>query len=267
MVGRGLAAALIALSLVSGVRADAGGSPAFFFETSESVRFWWTELADFEDKPKAWDGIVSPEFVASLRVTAGAFEATAEFGALADRFDHFGNFNADSWRAFVTAGWNDGDWSYALEWERFEIREPGYGVFYVGFDTTDAFIAKRFTANVLGDAPAGQFTASFTAGTMAATYAALDMHFASLELEWVQAWGGPFALSLAPKLEVDDFPHFAARHRTDTVFSLKLAPSYTIGTHITLSLEGKASFALSTLDEKTGETWEITPIFRFNAAL
>lgn len=267
MVGRILAAAMLAASLCNSVRADDGNALAFHFETSESVRFWWTELADFEDKPKAWDGIVSPEFAASLRVVAGAFEATAEVGALADRFDHFDNFNADSWRALVTAGWNDGDWSYALEWERFEIREPGYGLFYVGFDTTDVFIAKRFSANVLPDVPAGQFTASFTAGTVDATYAPLDMYFASVELEWVQSWDGALSLAVAPKIELDDYPHFAARHRRDTVVSLKLAPSYTIGKHITLTLEGKATVAFSTLETKTGETWELTPIFRFQAAL
>lgn len=265
-MGRILAAAAIAASLGSGVRAEDSG-PAFHFETSESVRFWGTELADFEDKPKAWDTIVSPELAASLRVVLGSFEATAEIGAAADRFDHYGKFDADSLRAYVAAGWNDGDWSYFLEWEGFDVYEPGYGMFYVGFDTYDVYIAKRFSANVLSDAPAGQFAASFSAGTVAATFAPLDMHFASLELEWGQSWGGRFALAVAPKIEIDDYPHFSARHRRDAVVSLKLAPSYTIGKHITLTLEGKAAVAFSTLETKTGETWELTPTFRFQAAL
>ena len=268
MVGRVLAAATVAAGLCGSVRAEESrNNPALFFETSESVRFWWTEIADFEDKPKGWDSIVSPEIAASLRLVAGAFEATAEIGAVADRFDHFGKFDADSWRALVAAGWNDGDWSYALEWETFDVYEPGYGMFYVGFDTYDIFIAKRFTANVLPDAPAGQFAASFTAGIVESTWSPLDMHFASLELEWTQSWGGNFSLAVAPKIEVDDFPHFSARPRRDTVMSLKLAPSYAIGKHITLSLEGKASFAVSTLPTKTGETWELTPVFRFQTAL
>lgn len=267
MVGRILAAAACAACLCAGGRAEEGSAPALFFETSESVRFWWTEVADFEDKPKAWDGVVSPEIAASLRLVAGSFEVTAELGAIADRFEHFGHFNADSWLALVSAGWNDGDWSYALEWEGFDIYEPGYGLFYVGFDTYDLFIAKRFAGNVPPGAPEGQFTASFTAGTVASTWAPLDMNFASLELEWVQSFGGNLSLAVAPKVEIDDFPHFSTRHRRDTVLSLKLAPSYAIGKSITLSLEGKASIAFSTLESKTGETWEITPIFRFQAAL
>jgi hypothetical protein len=266
MVGRGAATAVIAASLSCGVRAD-DDSPAFHFETAESVRVWGTELADFLDAPKAWDTIVSPEIAASLRVVMGAYEASAELGAAADRFDHFGSYDADSWRVYLAAGRNDGDWSYFLEWERFEVYAPGYGTFYVGFDTTDIYIAKRFAAAVMPDAPAGQFTTALTAGHIASTYTPLDMHFASLELEWVQSWGGPFAFAVAPKIEIDDYPHFSARHRRDTLLSLKLAPSYAIGKHITLTLEGKATVALSTLDTKTGETWELTPTFRFQAAL
>jgi hypothetical protein len=267
MVGRVAAAAAIAASLCAGAHADDGRDTALFFETSESMRFWWTEIANFLDQPKAWDGIVSPEIAASLRLTAGSFEATAEVGALADRFDHFGSYDADSLRVYLSAGLNEGDWSYFLEWERFNVYAPGYGTFYVGFDTANLFVAKRFAANVLPEAPAGQFTAALTAGYTAATYTPLDAHFASLELEWVQAWGGSFSLTVVPKLEVNYFPHFSARHRRDTVVSLKLAPSFTIGKHITLTLESKASFAFSTLPAKTGETWELTPVFRFQTAL
>lgn len=266
MVGRGVAAAVIAACLSSGVRAG-DDSPALHFETSESVRIWGTELADFLDAPKAWDTIASPEIAASLRVVMGSYEASAELGAIADRFDHFGSYDADSWRVYLAAGSNDGDWSYFLEWERFEVYAPGYDTFYIGFDTADIYIVKRFAANVLPDAPAGQFSAAFTAGYTAATYTPLDMHFASLELEWVQSWGGNLSLAVAPKVEVDDYPHFSASHRRDTLLSLKLAPSYAIGKHITLTLEGKATVALSTLETKTGETWELTPTFRFQAAL
>lgn len=262
-----LAAALVAASLGGSVRAEDGSAPALHFEASQSVRIWGTELADFEDMPKAWDTIVSPEFATSLRFVTGAFEATAEVGVLADRFDHFAKFDADSLRLYLGAGWNDGDWSYFLEWERFEVYAPGYGTFYVGFDTADIYIARRFAANVLADAPAGQFTASLTAGHVTATYTALDMHFASVELEWMQSWGGKFALVIAPKLDLNDYPNFAARDRRDAVASLRLAPTYTIGKHITLTLEGKASFAFSTLENKSGETWEITPTFRFQSAL
>jgi hypothetical protein len=267
MVGRVLAAALIAVGLCIGARAEESTSPALYFETSESVQFWWTELADFEDRPKAWDGIVSPEFSASMRVVAGAFEATAEVGALADRFDHFGAFDADSLRAFISVGWNRGDWSYALEWEGFDVYAPGFDTFYVGFDTYDVYVAKRFTANVVPDLPPGQLTASLTAGYVDATYAPLDVRFASLELEWVQSDGGRFSLALAPKFELDLYPHFSARQRNDAILSLRLAPSYAIGEHITITLEGKASFTFSTLETKTGEKWELTPILRLQAAL
>lgn len=267
MAGKLLAAAFVAASFCIGVRAEESARPALYFETSQSVQFWWTELADFEDRPKAWDGIVSPEFAASLRVVAGAFEATAEVGALADRFDHFGGFDADSVRVFVSVGWNRGDWSYTLEWEAFDVYAPGFDTFYVGFDTYDLYVAKRFVMQVVPDLPPGQLTASLTAGYVDATYAPLDVHFASLELEWVQSGGGRFSLALAPKIELDVFPHFFARQRSDTILSLRLAPSYAIGEHITLSLEGKASFALSTLDTKTGEKWELTPMLRFQAEL
>lgn len=267
MVGRVLAAASIAASLCVSVRAEESAGPALYLETTESVQFWWTELADFEDRPKAWDAIVSPEFAASLRVVAGAFEATAEIGALADRFDHFGAFDADSLRAYVSVGWNSGAWSYALEWEGFDVYAPGYGAFYVGFDTYDVYVAKRFTANLVPNLPAGQLTASLTAGYVDATYAPLDVSFASLELEWTQPGRGRLSLAVAPKFEVDLFPHFSARQRRDAIISLRLAPSYAIGEHVTLTLEGKASFAFSTLETKTGEKWELTPSLRFQAAL
>lgn len=266
---RVLCAALVAAAACGDVRADAPESAAqiVIFETSASARLWWTELAFFDDQPKAWDAIVSPEFSASLRVLTGAFEAKIEVGAIADRFAHFQAFDADLLRAAVQFGWNPGDWSYVIEWEGLDIFEPGIGDFYVGFNTYNARVSKRFTASIVGGLAEGLFQASMSAGYVASTFDPLERHFAELEIEWVQRLGGGMTFSVAPKIELSDYPHFAAAKRQDAILSLKLTPTYNVATGITLSLEGQGSIALSTLDTKSGETWAITPILRFQTAL
>ena len=266
MVGRILRAAIVAAGGCGCASADEP-APIAIFETSESVRFWWTELAFFDDQPKAWDGIVSPEFSASVRALVGPFEAKAEIGALADRFVHFEPFDADSLRAALQFGWSAGDWSYVLEWEGFDVFEPGIGAFYVGFNTYDVRIGRRFAASMFRDLPAGLFQASLTGGYVASTFNPLERRFAEFELEWVQPCGGGLALSIAPKLELSDYLHFAAEKRRDAIISLRIAPTYNISEGITLTLEGQASFAFSTLNTKSGETWALTPIFRFQVAL
>ena len=267
MLGRVLCAVIVAAGGCGYTNADEPDEPIIILETSESARFWWTELAFFDDQPKAWDGIVSPEFSAAVRALAGPLEAKVEIGAIADRFAHFESFDADSLRAAVQFGWNAGDWSYVLEWEGFDVFEPAIGTFYVGFNTYDVRVAKRFTANIFHELPAGLFQASLTGGYVASTFNPLEKRFVEFELEWVQPCGGGLALSIAPKLELSDYLRFATEKRRDAIVSLRLAPTYNISEGITLTLEGQASFAFSTLSTKSGETWALTPIFRFQVAL
>ena len=91
-------------------------------------------------------------------------------------------------------------------------------------------------------------------------------HFAEFELEIVQRFGNGFALLVAPKIELSDYLDFPGE-RQDAIFSLKLVPTYSFGGGLTLSLEGQATIAFSTLDIKTGETWELTPLLRLQKAL
>lgn len=239
----------------------------FIFDSSQSVRFWWTEIAHFDDNPKAWDEIASPEISASVRALVGSFEAKVEIGAIADRFDHFEYFDADSLRAAVQVGWNPGDWSYVLEWEGFDVFEPGIGDFYVGFNTYDVSVSRRFAANMIERLPAGLFQASLTAGYVAATFDPLERRFAEFELEWVQPLTGGMTMSFAPKIEFSDYPHFSAAKREDVIFGLTLAPTFNVAEGLTLTLEGQGSFAFSTLGSKSGEAWAITPTLRFQSGL
>jgi hypothetical protein len=239
----------------------------FIFDTSQSVRFWWTETAYFDDRPKAWDGIASPEISASLRALSGPFEAKVEIGAIADRFNHFQDFDADSLRAAVQFGWNPGDWSYVVEWEGFDVFEPGIGDFYVGFNTYDINVSRCFALNMIERLPAGLFQASLTAGYVASTFDPLERRFAEFELEWVQPCSGGMTMSLAPKVEFSDYPHFSVAKRQDAIFSLTLAPTFNVAEGLTLTLEGQGSFAFSTLGSKSGEAWAITPTLRFQSGL
>jgi len=237
------------------------------FEASQSVHFWWTELTFFDDSPKAWDRIVTPELAVSVRASSGNFEASLEVGALSDRFEHFGAFDADSLRALAQFGWNSKNWSVVLEWEGFDVFEPGIGDFYVGFNTYDLFVAKRFTASVIEGLPLGLFEASLTAGYVASTFNPLDKRFASFELAWVQPIGGKMTLKVAPKIEFGDFLHFSTRTRRDVTAQLRISPAYNLSDGVTLSLEAKGSFAFSTLETKTGETWTLTPTLTFQTPL
>jgi hypothetical protein len=72
-------------------------------------------------------------------------------------------------------------------------------------------------------------------------------------------------LTLAPKLELSDFLNFPAERR-DAAFSLRIIPAYNIAEGVSISLEGQATVTLSTLDNKTGETWSLTPIMKLQRA-
>jgi hypothetical protein len=197
----------------------------------------------------------------------GPFDAKLEIGAIADRFAHFQSFDADSLRAAVQFGWNRGDWSYVLEWEGFDVFEPGIGDFYIGFNTYDVNVSRRFAASMIERLPAGLFQASLTAGYAASTFDPLERRFAEFELEWVQPCTGGMTMSFAPKVEFSDYPHFSAAKRQDAIFSLTLAPTFNIAEGLTLTLEGQGSFAFSTVSSKSGETWAITPTLRFQSRL
>lgn len=263
MRGRWLAALCAACACGRALAQDS----TVVFETSESARFWWTETAQFGDQPKAWDGIVSPEFAASLRTVAGAFEARVEIGALADRFMHFEDLDADSLRAMVQAGWTMGGWTALVEWEGFDVFEPGIGDFYIGFNTYDLRLGRPFTAQVLDGRAEGLFYLSLTGGYVATTFDPLDKHFVEVEIEWVQRFGGGLAIALAPKIELAEYARHPGETRRDATLGLRVAPTWNIAEGVTITLEGQATATFSTIATKSGETWAITPIVRFQTAL
>ncbi len=239
---------------------------ATIFETSTRVRLAWTEIAFRGDRPKAWDEIVAPEFRASLRVLAGLFEGKLEVGILADRFAHFENIDVDHLRSEAQLGLNTGAWSYLLEWKARNVFEPGFDDFVAGQNAYALRLRDRFAVDLFAGLPAGLFQASLAGGYVAATPHLMARNFAEVELEMVQRFGDGFALMIAPKLELSDYLDFPG-DRKDAIFSVKLVPSYSFGGGITLSLEGQATIAFSTLDTKTGETWELTPLLRLQQAL
>jgi len=240
---------------------------ATIFETSGRVRLAWTEIPFRPNRPKGWDEIVGPEFRAGLRVLSGLFEGKAEVIVGADRFAHFQIANSDQLRSEVQVGLNTGAWSYLLEWKTRNIFAPGYDEFIIGQDFYALRVRHRFPLSVFDDLPVGLFQASVAGGYVASTPNLLRRNFAELELEWVQRLGSGFAVMLAPKLELADYHEFPPGDRQDAVLSLRVAPSYNFGNGLTLSLDGHAIIAFSNLDIKTGETWELTPVLRFQKAL
>jgi len=235
------------------------------FDTSSRVRFGWSEITFRSDRPRAWDQSVSPEVRASLRVLSGMFEGKIEIGAVADRFAHVG-YDTDTARAELQLGLVSGNWSGLLEWKLREVFDQGFETFRAELDTYDVRVRKRFVANLASGLPAGLFQASFATGYVAATPHLFARHFTEFELELLQRLDAGFVLLVAPKLELSDYVDFADTDRRDAVLSLRLAPAYDFGDGVTLSLEGSASVALSTLKNKTGETWSLTPILRLQKA-
>jgi hypothetical protein len=240
---------------------------ATIFDTSVRVRLAWTEIPFRPARPKGWDEIVAPELRAGLRVLAGLFEGRAEIIVNADRFEHFNVAETDQLRSEVQLGLNTGAWSYLLEWKTRNIFEPGYDEFIIGQDFYAARVRHRFPLAVFDGLPVGLFQASVSGGYVASTPRLLQRTYADLELEWVQRFGGGFAIMVAPKLELADYHAFPPGDREDAVLSLRIAPSYNFGDGLTLSLEGQAVVAFSNLDIKTGESWELTPILRLQTAL
>ena len=237
------------------------------FEASSRVRFGWTELAFRGPRPKAWDGSVSPEFRASLRVLAGLFEGKVDIGALADRYEQLGFIDSDALRVELQLGINTGTWSYLAEWKPRDVFQPGFGDFIAELDTYDLRLRKRFSADLFDGLQPGLFQASLAAGYVAATPHFFARDFAEMEVEMVQRLSRGFVFTIAPKLELSDYLNFAGNDREDAIVSLRLIPAYNFSNGVTLSLEGQASIAFSTLESKTGETWSLTPILRMQKAL
>jgi hypothetical protein len=239
---------------------------ATIFETSARVRFVATELAFRGDRPKAWDEIVSPEFRASLRVLAGLFEGKLEIGVLSDRFQHFQTIDVDQLRGEAQLGLNTGAWSFLVEWKARNVFQPGFDEFMAGQNAYALRVRDRFAVHLFADLPSALCQASVAGGYAAATPRLMARDFAELEFEMVQPFGNGFALMVSPKLELADYLAFPGE-REDAIVSVKVVPSYRFEGGVTLSLEGQATIAFSTLDRKTGEIWELTPLLRLQKAL
>ncbi|MBL9099196.1 MAG: hypothetical protein JNK07_19875 [Alphaproteobacteria bacterium] len=274
MLGRLGAALAAAAVLAAAASADDPPRPAepaqpdvTLFESSARLRLNWSEIAFRGNRPKAWDHVVSPEVRANIRVLAGLFEGKAEIGFAADHFAHFSANNVEVLRGEVQLGLNTGDWSYLVEWKGRDVFEPGVTDFLVGLNTYDVRVRHRFTAGLFDGLPVALVQASAAAGYVAATPELFAKTFAEFEVEALQRLGGGFTLMLAPKLELSDYRDFASQDRKDALLSLRIVPAYNFGGGLTLSLEGQASIALSTLATKTGETWELTPILRLQKSL
>lgn len=235
------------------------------FEASSRVRLGWTETAFRGNRPKAWDETVSPELRSSLRLLEGLLEAKIEIGIWADHFAHFEANDVNGLRGDLQLGLNSGTWSVLLEYKIREIFEPGLEAFVADLETYDLRIRKRFAARIFGDMPAALFQASLAGGYTAATPRFGARNFAEFELEMVQRLDSGITLTLAPKLELSDFVNFPAE-RHDAALSLRIIPAYNIAEGVSISLEGQATVTLSTLDNKTGETWSLTPIMKLQRA-
>lgn len=240
---------------------------ATIFETSARLRTTGTEIAFRGNRPKAWDTIVAPEVRASLRVLSGLFEGKLEIGASADRFAAFSDLDVDQLRGELQLGINTGAWSYLVEWKARNAFAPGYDDFIAGLNTYGARIRYRFTADIFEGLPPGLFQASIAGGYVAATPHIFARTLAESEVEMVQRLGGGFAIVVAPKIEISDFVDFPGGDRDDLILSLKITPSYNFGGGLTLSLDSQAIVTLSTREAKTGETWEVTPVLRWQKAL
>lgn len=266
-----LAAAVCAVS-PSGARAEdvvavaPKSADGVLFETSARVRFGWTEMAFRGNRPKAWDATMTPELRASLRLLEGMFEAKIEIGAWADHFQHFDDVDVNAFRGDLQLGINAGTWSVLAEYKIREIFDPGYEEFVADLETYDLRIKKRFAADLFEGLPAALGQVSLTGGYTAATPRFGARYFAELELEMVQRLGNGMALTLSPRIELSDYVNFPAE-RQDAIFALRLIPAYNFAGGLTVSLEGQAVVALSTLDNKTGETWSLTPILKLQQAL
>lgn len=239
---------------------------ATIFETSARVRSTWTEIPFRPNRPKGWDEIVAPEARISLRVLSGLFEAKAEAIVATDHFAHFEEANSEQLRGEAQIGINTGAWSFLLEWRSRTVFAPDFEDYIIGQNAYGLRVRRRFSESLFDGLPAALFQASAAGGYVASTPSLLRRNYAELELECVQPLGGGFAIIVTPKLELTDYDVFPG-DRQDAAFFLRVTPIYNFGDGVTLSLEGQAMVAFSTLDNKTGEAWDLTPILRIQKAL
>jgi hypothetical protein len=247
-------------------RAPAALPDATIFETSVRYRFAWTEIPFRRDLPKGWDEISGPEERIGVRVVSGMFEGRLEVGMISERFDTFSMVDADVFRGDAQLGLNVGAWSALIEWRGRDVFEPGFSEFITGLNTYDLRVRRRLTLDVIEGGPAALVQASVAGGRIAASPHFYARNFGEIEVEAVQPFGGGFALMVAPRFVYEDFDDYT-RDREDIVASVRIAPMYNFGGGLTFILEGQAVVAFSTLSNKTGETWSVTPVLRFQRAL
>jgi len=265
----GCAAMIVAASVCADALADERTPPpadATVFETSVRYRFAWTEIPFRRDVPKGWDEISGPEERIGVRVVSGMFEGKLEVGVISERFDTFSVVDADIFRGDAQVGINVGAWSALIEWKGRDVFEPGFGEFITGLNIYDLRVRRRMTLDLFDGGPAALIQASLAGGRVAASPHFHARNFGEIEVEAVQPFGGGFALMVAPRFAYEDFDDYT-RDREDAVVSVRIAPMYNFGDGLTFSLEGQAVIAFSTLSNKTGETWAVTPVLRFQRAL
>jgi hypothetical protein len=238
------------------------GGDSLTFESSLRTKFGWTEIALRSNKPKAWDETVSPEARVSAKLLSGLFEGKLEFGILTDQFAHFDAATSYSLKSELQLGLRLGSWSVLGEWKGRDVFAYDDDRFLVGLNTYDLRARHRFAAALFDGLPSAQMQLSIAGGYNASVPSLFRRNFAEAELETMQLLGNGFALLIAPKLELSEYPVFDGTDRKDAVVSLRLVPSYTFDGGVTLSVEGQATVAFSTLETKTGESWGMTPIIR-----
>jgi len=260
---------VVAVSVCAEALADERTPPpadATIFDASVRYRFAWTEIPFRRDVPKGWDAISGPEERFGIRVVSGMFEGKLEVGVISERFDTFSVVDADIFRGDAQLGINVGAWSALIEWKGRDVFEPGFSEFITGLNIYDLRVRRRMTLDLFDEGPATLVQASIAGGRVAASPHIYARNFGEIEVEAVQPFGGGFALMVAPRFAYEDFDDYT-RDREDAVVSVRIAPMYNFGGGLTLSLEGQAVIAFSTLSNKTGETWAVTPVLRFQRAL
>jgi hypothetical protein len=239
----------------------------FSLESSLRSRVSWTEIGYRSNKEKAWAEIISPEARVSVRLLRGIFEGKLELGAITDDFIQLDLPPTDHLRAEVQLGVRLGDWSVLAEWKGRNTFSHETGDFVVGLNVYDIRVRNRFAMKLFDSLGAAQSQLSVAGGYSAALPSLFQRNFAECELEIMQPVSGGFAVTLAPKIELNDYVDFEGTDRKDAVFSLRVVPSYSFSNGTMLSLEGQATVALSTLETKTGESWAVTPIIRLQKPL
>jgi hypothetical protein len=257
-----------AQSYAEDVQPFAAAQSTAILDVSTRARLNWTELAFRGDKPKAWDEITSPELRASIRLQSGMFEGKLEVATIEDLFGRHPASNTRSLRAELQAGIVFGNWAVLAEWKPRDIFAPGFDDFLVGLNSYDLKLRDRFSMALLPGMAPMTTQATIAAGYVAATPQLFRRDFVEMEVEMVQRISRDFALTIAPKLELSDYPAFpGAGERRDAALSVRVIPAANLGNGLTLSVEGQATVAVSTRDAKTGESWALTPIIKLQKSL